>query len=400
MSSGKKKRPLEKASQSGVVPPEKKMRIIGTQHAGEITPDVMAQLEQIQKEGTGLVAPNVPVNKADAEKPALRKKSKVMVTSIQETKDVEPVAEIEIPEEEALVEDFEEAEPELEAPLEHVIEQPTIKEIKKQGSDSIPLSKPIVRKPKVQPASVISHRAFDVPLPSKGVLYGGPYSNGMIQVRPMTTKEESILYSDGDSLSQLNKILNRCVQNPEMELMDLLLQDRFAILIYLRTHSYGSKYDIPFVCSGCGYKKTITIDLLNELSLKTMDDDSEEPFEVDLPVSGHFIHFRLLRGTDEETISKKVKRFMLKSMDEGDPSNIYRLALAIMGVDGVEMPSFEQRVKFVEELLPVDSHALRTAVEDVEGKIDTTVYHECPSCKLTNEFGMPFTAKFFRTSRQ
>ena len=381
MSDGKVKRPLKKADESVVNTDLQNVRVIGSKGVNDISPDVLEQLKLLQGGGQGLVpSTEVPVHPGDSVKPvgSGKKKARVTSTSIRDVVDQAPKVEVSVPK----------------------MSVPVVEDSLKMGTPSFAFPEPQQTAPQlVKSLPPVDHRAFTVPLPSKGVLYGGAYKSGLVEVRPMTTKEESILYSDGDTLVQLNKILNRCVQNPEMNLMDMLLQDRFALLIYLRSFSYGSEYDIPFKCSGCGYKKTITLDLMDELSIKTMDDDAEEPFEVDLPQSGHFIHFRLLRGKDEEIINKKAKRFMLKSMDDGDPSNIYRLALSIMGVDGVEMPNFEQRVAFVENLIPIDSNVLRLAVEKVEGKIDTTVYHECESCGLTNEFGMPFTAEFFRPSR-
>lgn len=401
--SGKQKRPLRKAGESGETGKPREVRIIGSQSVGEISPDILEQLKAIDGGGGSMVSPeHVPVKGNSTVPGGKVKKARVSSTSIQDIQKSDGQADTEVAATEISTIPVSETEistiPTQPAqPAQPAIPAQPAVELRPTPPQSQPQQRIHMN---TQPTYQVSHRAFNVPLPSGGVLYDGAYKNGMVEVRPMTTKEESILYSDGDTLAQLNKILNRCVPNPEIDLMEFLLQDRFAMFIYLRTFSYGSKYDIPFACSGCGYKKTITIDLMEDLSIKKMDEDAEEPFEADLPQSGHYIHFRLLRGKDEAMISKKAKRIMLQSMDEGDPSSIYRLALAIVGVDGVEMPNFEQKVEFVENLIPMDSNALRMAIEDVEGKIDTTVYQECPSCGLTNEFGMPFTAEFFRPSRK
>lgn len=406
MSEGKKKRPLKKSSET----PQgsKPMNVIGSKHAQQIPPEVLEELQKIQGGQQNLVPPDDYQQPAkpgielsqDPNKPRPKPKVKSKITEVpldtkpEELPHVDPTAEAQAPQP---------PQPQQPQPQSQFVPPPqeeedfdegvaeksqTVTPQFQQQSDTIPYR------------ASLEHRAFQVPLPSKGVLYGGAYASGFVAVRPMRTKEESLLYSPGDTLGHLNKIINNCVVKHEIPPEELTINDRFAILLYLRTFSYGSDYDLPFRCANCGRQTKITINIAEELEMKQMQDGVEEPFEVDLPSCGDYIHFRILRGKDEEHIARRVKKFNMQSIDESDPSNIYRLALALLGINGVEITSFDKKVEYVENLLPIDSNEFRLAMEEVDGKIDTTIVRDCPACGYTNEFMMPFTAEFFRASRR
>ena len=88
---------------------------------------------------------------------------------------------------------------------------------------------------------------------------------------------------------------------------------------------------------------------------------------------------------------------VLKNTDEGDPSEIFRAATSILGINGIEVP-LDEAINFIENLLPGDTHRFRACREEFEGRMDTTIYHECSYCSEEQDFVMPFTAEFFRPS--
>ena len=89
-----------------------------------------------------------------------------------------------------------------------------------------------------------------VDLPSKGLLYPKehPCSNGQIEIKYMTAKEEDILTSR--NLIQkgivLDKLMESVIIDDKVKLDDLLLGDKNAIMIAARVLAYGPEYE----CNG------------------------------------------------------------------------------------------------------------------------------------------------------
>jgi len=235
-------------------------------------------------------------------------------------------------------------------------------------------------------------------LPSKGQLYGDQIPDGKIEIRKITTREEAILLSSGSrGVERIDAIINACSRLPNgFKHEDLLLQDRMAILLGLRTHTFGDGYQVPYQCASCKAHNKESVNITDDLELKEAPDELSEPVMVSLPDNGAMVGLRFLRGVDEERIAKHAKRVMMRSNDIADPSYIYRLALQIVTIDEQEEISIRDREAFVRDLSAADSAAMRNAIDEAEPGIDLRVFAECRSCGYPNEFALPFTADFFR----
>jgi len=411
----KKRRPLSKGNPEQSVP-KSFPTVIGSEKAKNIPPELMEHLTNMGASRESFVPPSAsPIPPIRGKRPKVKVSSKVTDVTGDVPGNVSNITD-EIPANDYVEQDEydESAEDDnYDYQSQPPIQQPPIQQppIQQPPIQQPPIQQPPIQQPPIQqPVSYVQQkpahiRRFVGQLPSKGIPYRsvGAYVDGRIDICPMTTKEESLLYSPGDSLAHINKILDSCIVDDDkakLSPIDLTINDRFAVLLYIRTFSYGSEYEIPFTCASCNYynPKTI-IDISSDLSMNFMDEDAEEPFEVDLPRSGDYIHFRLLRGRDEETIAKYAKRLKMQSTDEGDPSNIYRLALSIVGINGMEVSDFDAKVEYVKNMIAGDANTLRLAIQNADGRIDTTLFIDCPACGFANRFEMPFTAEFFRPSR-
>ena len=240
------------------------------------------------------------------------------------------------------------------------------------------------------------NRKFNVHLPSEGRLYEGKIPDGIIEARPMTTAEEAILYSAaGDGISKIDNIINACVITRDPDPKDLLLIDRFYILLMLRTRSFGGRYDFPVRCQGCQVQFKANVDLAEDLEVHPMAEDVIEPFEATLPINGDTLQMRFLRGRDEARIARQAKRVRMQSSDPADPSYLYRLALQIVGINGKDVQIVEAE-RYVRQLDVGDSAEMRQKTDELEGGADTRIYIDCTSCGYINEMELPFTAEFFR----
>lgn len=248
-------------------------------------------------------------------------------------------------------------------------------------------------------------------LPSRGVLYKNPETGesllpgGRIRLRPLTTREEGILYGQADAVEKMHKMVSACIVSKELDPADLLVIDQFFILLSLRVHSFGSEYDIPIRCQYCREQAKIKLNLVEAFSVQYMNETAMEPFFVELPVSGRRLGIRLQRIRDQFRLRQYTKRTRMQTVDSGDPSHAYRLALAITQWDSgkdddgnVIMADVRptEAQQFVQRMHMADSNHLQNEINRIEGGVDTRIYPECPACGAANEMRMPFELEFFR----
>ncbi len=265
-------------------------------------------------------------------------------------------------------------------------------------------------------------------LPSQGVLYRDLDTGeellpgGKIEIRKTRGQEDAVLLSQGlDGLDRIAKIINACSRLPKLALdapekmtrQDLLLTDRMAILLALRTLAFRTPwYNYIYKCQFCNKTTKAWINLVEELPERSPealadakfaageierpeDFELKEPIILDLVDEGVQIAVRFLRGTDEVKIARRAKRLTMTSNDLGDQSAILRQALQIVTVDGEDMKDAHKEA-FVRQLSSGDLAQLRIAVDDLEPGLDLRIFPTCDKCGADNELSLPFTAEFFR----
>ena len=239
--------------------------------------------------------------------------------------------------------------------------------------------------------------AQKVQLPSRGYLYDGKMPDGWVDIRPMTTREESLLVSPkGDRYVLLNKVLDACLLTKDVPMADLVSGDRLYLLFAIRQLTYGGSYSVQLACRSCQGPVRLTLEFPKDLSLRALEPTDREPFEVQLPVSGHKVGLRLLRTKDETEILRYASRPSALS-SEGDPSYIYRLARHIATIDGAVVDP-TAAMALVERLAGRDSLAIRLAVEQHDCGPDLMLDTVCSRCGSQVKEMMPLTEEFFRPS--
>jgi hypothetical protein len=239
-------------------------------------------------------------------------------------------------------------------------------------------------------------------LPSRGVLYDGKVPDGRVDLRPMNAKQQALLQTQGGGIvGKLDAIIDTCCTLPNgFAHKDLLLTDRFAILLALRTKTFGGEYTFKWKCRTCGKQNTSTVDITKELNEKPgVPGQTVEPIVCELPVKGTKVSLRFLRGTDEAQVAKNAKRYEMSSNDPNDPSYLYRVAMQLVDEDGKPFPNILDKQRFVENMHARDLITIEDAVTEAETGIDSKLFLDCSKCDSTNEMGMPFTAEFFRPRR-
>ena len=228
-----------------------------------------------------------------------------------------------------------------------------------------------------------------IELPSKGLLYpeGHPLSNGTIEIKYMTAKEEDILtnqnyIANGTVLDKLLKSLIITKFNYE----DLLIGDKNAIMIAARILGYGAEY--KFTYNG----KEEVVDL-SEINNKPFDESlitkGQNEFSFKLPTSDNEITFKFLTHGDESKINQELEG-LKKLGKEGSPELTTRLKYIITSINGDRTTKLIR--EFIDEaFLARDARAFREYIGKVQPDVDLTFF---PSSS-TKSINLPIGINFF-----
>ena len=206
-----------------------------------------------------------------------------------------------------------------------------------------------------------------VELPSKGLIYpkDNPLSEGKVEMKYMTAKEEDILTNQnyikqGNVVDKLLKSLIISKVNYD----EMIVGDRNAILIAARILGYGKDYD--FMYKG----DNVSIDLTT-LETKFLEEgdmvEGKNEFAYTLPHTNTAITYKILTNRDEKKIDAEVKG--LKKLDkQASPEMSTRLKHMILSVNGdTENKTIRD---FVDNyMLARDSRALREHIRETQPDI-------------------------------
>ena len=232
-----------------------------------------------------------------------------------------------------------------------------------------------------------------VDLPSKGYFYvdGHPLSTGKVEIKYMTAKEEDILTSQNliQQGTVIDVLLQSLIVDKAINVNDLLIGDKNAIMVAARILGYGKDYEFEY--DG----KEHTVDL-SKLEPRNIDFSKFEKgvneFSFKLPSSERIITYKLLTGNDEKKIETEVQALQ-KISKERSAELTTRLKHMLISVDGNSDRAFVSN--FVDnEFLSRDSLAFRTNFSKITPDIDMTANVIDSSGKET-EVTIPVTVRFF-----
>lgn len=211
----------------------------------------------------------------------------------------------------------------------------------------------------------------EVELPSKGLIYSkdNPLSSGKVEMKYMTAKEEDIL--SNQSFIQkgvvLDKLLKSVIIDKDINIDDLIVGDKNALLIATRVLGYGKDYNIEI--KGQSY----TIDMTT-LENKEFDESKFEAgkneFHFTTPSTGTVLTYKLATGKVEKQIDREIAG--LKKINKENSSDLTtRLKYLISSVDGdSESKSIREFVDY--KFLARDSRAFREHVNATQPDVNLT----------------------------
>ncbi|OUU66433.1 MAG: hypothetical protein CBC24_03155 [Candidatus Pelagibacter sp. TMED64] len=238
-----------------------------------------------------------------------------------------------------------------------------------------------------------------IDLPSEGKLYpkDSPLSDGKIEIKYMTAKEEDILTSANLIKKGLavDTLLNSLIVDKDIILDDLILGDKNAVMVAARVLAYGPEYICDIKDPNTGDTITHTFNLAECPFKKLPKGITENNFEINLPVSKKKVTFKVLTGKEEKLIEKELAS-VKKLGTKVSPELTTRLRYVITSVDGDEsQPTVNS---FVQNMLARDSLFLRHELQKISPDIEMKQSIDIGGDVV--EVDVPLTTEFFWPSSQ
>ncbi len=240
-----------------------------------------------------------------------------------------------------------------------------------------------------------------VPLPSQGVVYDPDsqlYKMETIDIKAMTAKEEDILTSAAllKKGETLNTLIKSCIANSSVNVDELLLGDRNALMVSVRITGYGPDYKISVNCPHCNHLNKTTVNL-TDLQIKFLDIDPVAPgencFVYELPVTKKKVYFKFLTVNDEREMAQ-VRARMEKHFENFTENNVTsNLENAIVRIDNIEDKNKIRH--FVMNMPAFDSRQLRKFMKENEPGIKMEHNLVCENCTSASSVSIPLSREFF-----
>jgi hypothetical protein len=237
--------------------------------------------------------------------------------------------------------------------------------------------------------------AYDViPLPSQGIYYPNKKKN--IKVAFLTASDENILSSPSLIASNLvvDELLKRKVLDKDINVEDIVEEDRQAILFFLRNTAFGSDYEVTTIDPKTSDSFTTKVDLSN-IKIKdfTLKEDVNGEYEFYFPVSKFPITFNFLTKKQEDELKK------IEDSWNGNgvaPIKTKELEFLIKSINGIKDPM--QLKNFIEKMPIRDSQEFRKFVKENKPGLDLSQKVIAPSgeeVQVSIGFGVEFFRPFY-----
>jgi transcription termination factor NusB len=215
-----------------------------------------------------------------------------------------------------------------------------------------------------------------VKLPSEGRFYANKVSD--VTITPIRFEDEKQLaVSIRNNQNPINLIISKCAKN--VEINNLLLIDKLFLLLKIREISYGNDYPASITCPECGNSSEVNIKL-NDLIIKYIPQDIEDPREILLPKLKKKVKVRFPRVSDETYLTNQEHIY----------DNLWRF---VSEVDGVSDPVFVS--KAIPRMHIMDVKIILNNIMRNDLGLNPKFLFECGHCGKTSQMEVPINENFF-----
>lgn len=240
-----------------------------------------------------------------------------------------------------------------------------------------------------------------ITLPSQGLVYSesNPLSKGEVTMKLLTAKEEDILTSTNLIRKGivLDKLLESIIVDSSVNINDLVIGDKNAILIASRILAFGPEYKVTVTDPQENEPVEVVVDM-SQLNTKEIDESKlnrKNEYDFVLPKSGVSIKFKLMTHGDEVAVSKDVEASMKVLKQGNDIQARYRRL--IVEVNGNRDAGYINNF-VANQLLAADSKALRKYMNEISPDIDLKFNYTSPFTGETEALKVPIGVDFFYPS--
>ena len=253
--------------------------------------------------------------------------------------------------------------------------------------------------------SFVSPTTF-VTLPSQGRHYPEDhplYMKDSVEIKQMTAKQEDILTSK--ALIKKGIVIDRLIESiltdPGVNVNDLLVVDKNAIMIAARIDAYGPDYEVDVSCPSCSAASKHSFDLdecLEEGTEKVLE--TTMPDNVTRTESGTYL-ISLSTGLEVEVklMTSKDEMKVVKTMNQASKANVsvgqstLQLRTIIVSLAGYDDRATINKSVDVMPMRLV--REIRKAYKGLSPSLELKSSFSCPSCSAESEVEVPLTAEFF-----
>ena len=242
-----------------------------------------------------------------------------------------------------------------------------------------------------------------VDLPSGGRFYpkNHPLHNQeVVEIRFMTARDEDVLTSPTllKKGIAIDKLIQNVVVDQSIDVDDLLIGDKTAIMIAARITGYGPDYQVNVTCPNCDSKSDHQFDLsdYSKYFINSQEDENFEltpqgTFSTTLPISKRNVVVKLLTSNDEKRVRKITEAKAKNRLAESNATDL--LKSFIVSIDGVT--NKDEIAGMVLDLPARDSLFLRKNYSKLVPKVEMMENFECVYCGAETEMEVPLGATFF-----
>ena len=238
-----------------------------------------------------------------------------------------------------------------------------------------------------------------ISLPSQGKCYSedNPLSKGTLEIKYMTAREEEILASQNLVRKGvvIDKLFESIIVEKDVNIDDIVLGDKNAILLATRVLGYGPEYKIEMTDS-LGEPQSVTIDL-GAVQTKEVDVEllsSENRYEFTTPFGKNKLEFKILTHGDEKKIDADIKA--LQRLNKGSVSAelTTRYRFMILSVDGNS--DTQSITSFINnKFITRDTKAFREYIAEITPDINMEFDFEDEQTGETEVRSIPMGVGFF-----
>lgn len=230
-------------------------------------------------------------------------------------------------------------------------------------------------------------------LPSRGVIYNKPDFNGVVNVRPFTTKAYKDLLTSNASEAGLKQFVDTCLVDCPVKAKNMNQNDLLAILFKTRVMTLGNKLKQEIKCPDCEHIDNFEWDLDSiEINYLYVD---KYPIPVTLPHSGKDIKVRFPTGAD--TIKAKQEADRRAATFKKQPSEFTRVftIVSMLDVDGKDIV---EKAEWYESLDPQDAIFIDEVFAEMADAFGVKMTREehCSVCDKVYTTYIDIGSDFFR----